>query len=62
MDRETDFERKHKEDLERLHNFRLLDDDFMTKVFEDTKCAERELCDFHHRKRCAKEGPSDLSH
>ena len=40
MNRETDFERKHKEDLERLHNLRLLDDDFMTKVFEDTKCAE----------------------
>ena len=34
------FEGIHKEDLKRLQNFRLLDDDFMTKVFEDEKCAE----------------------
>lgn len=34
------FEESHKEDLKRLQNFRLLDDDFMTKVFEDEKCAE----------------------
>jgi hypothetical protein len=40
MNKDLDFEGKHKEDLERLHNLRLLDDDFMTKVFEDTKCAE----------------------
>jgi hypothetical protein len=40
MNKDLDFEQKHKEDLERLHNLRLLDDDFMTKVFEDTKCAE----------------------
>ena len=35
-----DFEQKHKEDLQRLRGFRLLDDDFMSKVFEDRKCAE----------------------
>lgn len=29
------FEQKHKEDLQRLRGFRLLDDDFMSKVFED---------------------------
>lgn len=34
------FEKSHEEDLKRLQNFRLLDDDFMTKVFEDEKCAE----------------------
>lgn len=32
--------RKHEEDLQRLRNFRLLDDDFMSKVFEDTSCTE----------------------
>ena len=35
-----DLERKHAEDLERLRGFRLLDDDFMNKVFEDKACAE----------------------
>ena len=35
-----DFERKHEDDLQRLRGFRLLDDDFMSKVFEDKKCAE----------------------
>ena len=35
-----DFERKHAEDLARLRGFRLLDDDFMNKVFEDKACAE----------------------
>lgn len=30
-----DFEQKHEEDLQRLRGFRLLDDDFMSKVFED---------------------------
>ena len=35
-----DFEKKHQEDLQRLRGFRLLDDDFMTKVFEDISCAE----------------------
>ena len=35
-----DFEKKHQEDPQRLRGFRLLDDDFMTKVFEDIQCAE----------------------
>ena len=35
-----DFEKKHQEDLQRLRGFRLLDDDFMTKVFEDISCVE----------------------
>ncbi len=35
-----DFEQKHQEDLQRLRGFRLLDDDFMTKVFENIPCAE----------------------
>ena len=35
-----DFEQKHEEDLQRLRGFRLLDDDFMSKVFEDLKCTE----------------------
>ena len=35
-----DFEQKHEEDLQRLRGFRLLDDDFMSKVFEDRKCVE----------------------
>ena len=35
-----DFEKKPQEDLQRLRGFRLLDDDFMTKVFEDISCAE----------------------
>lgn len=38
--KEIDFERKHEEDLQRLRGLRLLDDDFMSKVFEDIKCAE----------------------
>lgn len=37
---EMDFERKHLEDLHRLQGFRLLDDDFMGKVFEDKACTE----------------------
>ena len=37
---DLDFTRKHAEDLERLRGLRLLDDDFMNKVFEDTACAE----------------------
>jgi len=39
-EKEPELEAKHREDLERLHNLRLLDDDFMTKVFEDKKSAE----------------------
>lgn len=35
-----DFERKHAENLQRLSALRLLDDDFMNKVFEDKGCAE----------------------
>ena len=38
-----DFEQKHEEDLQRLRGFRLLDDDFMSKVFEDQKCTEFSL-------------------
>ena len=38
--KERDLDRKHQEDLERIRNFRLMDDDFMSKVFEDTVCAE----------------------
>ena len=37
---QKDFDRKHEEDLERIRNFRLMDDDFMSKVFEDKTCAE----------------------
>lgn len=32
-------ERKHQEDLQRLRNFRLMDDDFLTKCFENDKAA-----------------------
>lgn len=38
--RELDLERKHQEDLHRIRNFRLMDDDFMSKVFEDPSCAQ----------------------
>lgn len=34
-----DFKQKHAEDLQRLQRLRLLDDDFMNKVFEDKACA-----------------------
>lgn len=37
---ELQYSQKHKEDLQRLKNFRLLDDDFLTKVFEDIECVE----------------------
>ncbi len=33
-------DRKHQEDLERIRNFRLMDDDFMTKCFEDKASVE----------------------
>ena len=34
-------ERKHQEDLQRLRGFRLLDDDFLTKCFEEgTQCIQ----------------------
>lgn len=34
-----DFEHKHEEDLRRIRDLRLMDDDFMSKVFEDKACA-----------------------
>lgn len=37
---ELDFERKHEEYLHRIRNLRLIDDNFMTKVFEDKECSE----------------------
>ena len=37
---ELDFDRKHAEDMQRLRGFRLLDDDFMSKVFEDKECSQ----------------------
>ena len=37
---ESQYDKKHQEDLLRLKNFRLLDDDFCTKVFEDIECVE----------------------
>ena len=40
IERELDFARKHEEDLQRIRGFRLLDDDFMSKVFEDKGCTE----------------------
>ena len=33
-----DFERKHEKDLRRIRDFRLMDDNFMSKVFEDKLC------------------------
>ena len=38
--KQIDFTRKHEEDLRRLRGLRLLDDDFMQKVFEDKACTE----------------------
>lgn len=35
-----DIERKRASDLQRLQGLRLLDDDFMSKVFEDTACTQ----------------------
>ena len=38
---DTEYELEHQKDLERLANLRLLDDDFMTAVFQgDTACTE----------------------
>lgn len=37
---ELDLERKHEEYLHRIQNLRLIDDNFMTKVFEDKECSE----------------------
>ena len=38
--KDLDFERKHEKDLRRIRDFRLMDDNFMSKVFEDKPCAE----------------------
>ena len=38
--KDYEYERIHEQDLQRLRGFRLLDDDFMTKVFEDKPCTE----------------------
>ena len=39
---ELDFERKHEEYLHRIQNLRLIDDNFMTKVFEDQVILDRD--------------------
>lgn len=39
-EQKLDLERKRLEDLRRIQSLRLLDDDFMNKVFEDKACAE----------------------
>lgn len=39
-EQELDLERKRLEDLRRIQSLRLLDDDFMNKVFDDKACAE----------------------
>lgn len=39
-EQELDFAQKHEEDLQRIREFRLIDDDFMAAVFEDHACAE----------------------
>ena len=41
--RDLDFERKHEEDLQRLRGFRLLDDDFMSKVFESRRSESEKI-------------------
>lgn len=40
QDEDKGLARKHEEDLQRIRGFRLLDDDFMTKVFEDQECVQ----------------------
>lgn len=41
MSLKQNIEKEHEQDLRRLQKFRLLDDDFMTKCFEnDTACVE----------------------
>lgn len=41
MDMTEPVDRKHEEDLERIRKFRLMDDDFLTKCFEDCpECTE----------------------
>lgn len=46
-----DFERKHAEDLQRLSALRLLDDDFMNKVFEDKGLRGIPAADYPAEKR-----------
>ena len=53
--KDLDFERKHEEDLRRIRDFRLMDDNFMSKVFEDKLChrttanvAVADKHDFYH--------------
>ena len=40
MDEIISYDIKHQEDLQRIREFRLLDDDFMSKVFENKQCSE----------------------
>lgn len=40
MDEMKSYDIKHQEDLQRIRGFRLLDDDFMSKVFENKQCSE----------------------
>lgn len=40
MDEMISYDIKHQEDLQRIRGFRLLDDDFMSKVFENKQCSE----------------------
>lgn len=40
MDEIISYDIKHQEDLQRIREFRLLDDDFMSKVFENKRCSE----------------------
>ncbi|MCH5213287.1 MAG: PD-(D/E)XK nuclease family transposase, partial [Oscillospiraceae bacterium] len=39
----TEYEIQHQKDLEYIKNFRLIDDDFMKKVFEDKECVQLTL-------------------
>ena len=40
MDEMISYDIKHQEYLQRIRGFRLLDDDFMSKVFENKQCSE----------------------
>ena len=40
MDEMISYDIKHQEGLQRIRGFRLLDDDFMSKVFENKQCSE----------------------
>lgn len=41
---------KHEKDMERIRALRIIDDQFMSKVFEDKECAEVLLCAILKRK------------